>query len=103
MNSMVDIMRERSQRHVRVRWLMLEDFQPRAPAALRTWDPRPEIRTIHYVPADLMYSEKAALVVFRKLDGKLAYDSLVGEDTATRSWVRDLFAYGWERARPWSF
>lgn len=100
--NLIELMRERSNDGVRVRWLMHDTFKPKAPATLRAWDHRPEVRTTPTVPGHIIYNEKAALVTIRKLDGSMSYDSFSGDDPLFRAWARDLFLHEWERARPWS-
>lgn len=100
---LLELMHQRSDAGVKVRWLIHESFLPKAPAILRTWEHRPESRTAAAVPGHLLYNEKTALVTLRRLDGSMGYASFSGGDSRFREWAKGLFLYQWERARPWKF
>lgn len=101
--AIIEQMRQRSEAGVKFRWLMHESFRSKAPSTLRAWSHRPEIRTASAVPGHIIYSERAALVTIRKLDGSMSYDSFSGDDPRFLSWARDLFVHEWDKASPWSF
>ncbi len=100
--AIIELMRQRSQAGVKVRWLMHESFRDRAPAVLRAWERLPEVRSTPTVPGHIVVSERAALLTVRTVAGEMAYASFVGEDTAFRQWASDLFAHEWQKARPWA-
>lgn len=61
-----------------------------------------EIKTLKEVPCGLKMNDKIAGVALRDLDGKVDYSmGIVGEDESFRSWVRAIFDYYWDLARPW--
>jgi len=101
--AIIEVMRERSQAGVKIRWLMHEGFRSKAPETLRRWDSHPEVRVAASVPGHIVVTDSAALFTLRSFDGSMTYDSFSGEDKTFRNWANDYFLYEWARARPWTF
>ncbi len=65
---------------------------------------REEIAEIRSIPKLLVHdylTEKAAAVAFRHIDGKMTYETFVGEDASFLRWASDLFEDQWKKAKHW--
>lgn len=99
--ALIDILRERSQEGVKIRWLMQESFISGASSTLRSWKTLPEIRTIPLALGYIVVTDKAVSLTIRQNDGSMSYSSFYGEDASSLKWAKDLFDYEFERAKPW--
>jgi predicted transcriptional regulator len=97
----IDILRQRSQEGVKIRWLMQESFIPDAPSALSSWKKLPEIRTTPLALGYIVVTDKAASLSIRQNDGAMSYSSFYGEDPSSIKWTQELFNHEFERASPW--
>jgi predicted transcriptional regulator len=59
-----------------------------------------ERKVLQVVPVIMIISEKEASVSFPRLDGNVDFPSFFGTDPAFLKWVRDLYLYYWEQAKP---
>jgi predicted transcriptional regulator len=99
--ALIEVLRKRSLDGVKIRWLMLESFVPKAPSALDSWKKLPEIR-ITPMPLGLMLvTEKEANFNIRQNDGKIDFVSFHGTSPSFMKWVNDLWMHEWEKAKPW--
>ncbi len=57
-----------------------------------------EVRGLGNAPATFILTEKEAGIGFRMIDGKVDYAGFIGKDQTFRDWIKDLFAYYWEKA-----
>ncbi|HMK95036.1 MAG TPA: transcriptional regulator FilR1 domain-containing protein [Candidatus Limnocylindrales bacterium] len=99
--ALIEILRQRSQQGVKMRWLMLESFIPGAPSVLSSWKRLPEIRTTPKVLGYIVVTDKAALLSILENDGTMSYSPFYGEDASFLKWTEDLFTHEWEKAKPW--
>lgn len=97
----IDILRQRSQEGVKMRWLMQESFIPNAPSALSSWKKIPEIRTTPLVLGWIVVTERAASLSIRQNDRAMSLSSFYGEDPSSIKWTQELFNHEFERAKPW--
>jgi predicted transcriptional regulator len=99
--ALIEVLRKRSLEGVKIRWLMLESFIPKAPSVLDSWKPLPEIR-ITPMPLGLMLvTEKEANFNLQRTDGTIDYASFHGTSPLFMKWVNDLWMHEWEKAKPW--
>ena len=99
--ALIEILRQRGQEGVKMRWLMLESFIPSAPSVLSSWKRLPEIRTTPKVLGYIVVTDKAALLSILENDGTMSYSPFYGEDASFLKWTEDLFTHEWEKAKPW--
>ncbi len=99
--ALIEILRQRSQEGVKIRWLMHESFIPNAPSVLSSWKQLPEIRTTPKVLGYVVVTDKAALLSILENDGTMSYSPFYGEDASFLKWAEDLFIHEWEKAKPW--
>jgi len=99
--ALIEILKQRSQEGVKIRWLMHESFIPNAPSALSSWKRLPEIRTTPKVLGYIVVTDKAALLSILENDGTMSYSPFYGEDASFLKWTGDLFTHEWEKAKPW--
>ena len=97
----VNILRQRVQEGLKVRWLMDASFSDHARLMLRSDKQRPEVRVTPRVFGHVGTTDKAAVLTLRHNDGTLSFDAFVSEDPSFLKWAGDLFAHEWERAKPW--
>ena len=62
-----------------------------------------EIRGVKEIPAIMAATEKAATMCFRFNNGRMDYGGFYGTDSAFLNWVKDLFEYYWQNAKPQIF
>jgi predicted transcriptional regulator len=60
-----------------------------------------ERRILPDIPGTVIVTEKEACVSLFTLDGKMDYSAFYGSDPSVLGWAGDLFAYEWEKAKPW--
>jgi len=99
--ALIEILKQRSQGGVKMRWLMHESFIPNAPSVLSSWKKLPEIRTTSKVLGYIVITDKAALLSILENDGSMSYSPFYGEDASFLKWTEDLFTHEWEKAKPW--
>ncbi len=99
--AITEMMRQRNQEGIKVRWLIEENTVPRATTILRSWQPLPEIRIIPAVAGHYTVTDKAAMLILRYNDGTWSYDSFISEDASFLKWTEELFMYEWQKAKPW--
>ena len=99
--ALIEILKQRSQEGVKIRWLMDESFIPNAPSVLSSWKRLPEIRTTPKVLGYVVVTDKAALLSILENDGTMSYSPFYGEDVSFLKWTEDLFINEWEKAKPW--
>lgn len=97
----VNILRQRVQDGLKVRWLMDESFIPKAKLILPSDRLVPEIRTTPRVLGHVAVTDKEAILTIRRNDGTMSYNAFVGEGASFLKWAEDLYMYRWERAKPW--
>jgi predicted transcriptional regulator len=98
----LQIMRESAGKGVEVRWLIQESFLPKIESMFSGVEKIPEIRSIPKLLVHVYLTETAATIAFRHIDGKMTYESFVGEDASFLKWASDLFGYQWKSAKPWN-
>jgi predicted transcriptional regulator len=101
LESVDELMRQRCQEGVKVRWLIEENFIPRAPSILRSWQQLPEIRAIPSVIGHYAVTDTAAILTLRQNDGTMGFSSFIGETASFLKWTEELFMYEWQKAKPW--
>ena len=99
--ALIEILKQRSQEGVKIRWLMHESFIPNAPSVLSSWKQLPEIRRTPNVLGYVVVTDKAALLSILENDGTMSYSPFYGEDASFLKWAEDLFIHEWEKAKPW--
>jgi predicted transcriptional regulator len=99
--ALIEILKQRSEEGVKIRWLMHESFIPNAPSVLSSWKRLPEIRTTPKVLGYVVVTDKAALLSILENDGTMSYSPFYGEDVSFLKWTEDLFIHEWEKAKPW--
>jgi predicted transcriptional regulator len=99
--ALIEVLKQRSQEGVKMRWLMHESFIPNAPVVLSSWKRLPEIRTTPKVLGYIVVTDKAALLSILENDGTMSYSPFYGEDVSFLKWTEDLFIHEWEKAKPW--
>ena len=98
----LQMMMQRLQEGVKVRWLMQESFLPKAKPMLRSEKQIPEMRTTPRLSGHVYVTEKAAAITLRRNDGTMSLSSFYGEDPSFLKWAGDLFADEWQKAKVWS-
>ena len=98
----LQMMRQRLQEGVKVRWLLQESFVTKASPMLRSEKQIPEMRTTPRLSGHVYVTDKAAAITLRRNDGTMSLSSFYGEDPVFLKWANDLFKYEWEQAKPWS-
>ncbi len=101
LESIDELMRQRRQEGVKVRWLIEENFTSRAQNILGSWKQIPEIRVVASVIGHYTVTDNAAILTLRQNDGTMGFSSLIGRAPSFLRWVEDLFTYEWERAYIW--
>ncbi len=101
LESIDELMRQRRQEGVKVRWLIEENFMPRARLILRSWRLLPEIRVVSFVVGHYTVTERAAILTLRRNDGTMGFSALVGEGASFLKWVEELFMLEWQKANLW--
>ena len=101
MDTIVDIEIQRLKEGVKVKWLMLETFLPKARSKLCSVEKLPEMRWTPSIFGHVGVTDKAAILTIKRNDGALSYDAFVGEDPSFLKFAEDLFMHEWEKARPW--
>ena len=99
--ALIEILKQRSQEGVKMRWLMHGSFIPGAPSILSSWKRLPEIRTTPKVLGYIVVTDKAALLSILENDGTMSYSPFYGEDASFLKWTEDLFMHEWEKAKLW--
>ncbi|MDH5439346.1 MAG: DUF1724 domain-containing protein [Candidatus Bathyarchaeota archaeon] len=99
--AITEVMRQRSQEGVKVRWLIEDNSISRVTTILRSWQQLPEIRSIPTVAGHYTVTDKAAMLILRYNDGTWSYVSFIGEDASFLKWTEELFMYEWQKAKPW--
>jgi predicted transcriptional regulator len=101
MDTIVDIEVQRVNEGLKVRWLMLESFLPKARSKLCSVEKLPEMRWTPSIFGHVGVTDKAAILTIKRNDGALSYDAFVGEDPSFLKFAEDLFKHEWEKAKPW--
>jgi len=95
----LQIMRQRLEEGLRVRWLIQESFIEKSRSMFLAADKLPEIRVTPRIFIHIYLTEKEAALCFRNIDGKFDYVTFFSQDSTFLKWVSDLWAHGWEKAR----
>ena len=95
------LMLERLTEGVQVRWLVQESFLPTLRTMFRGSGKAPEVRLIPQLSGHIYLTENGGAFALRRNDGKMTYESFVGEDQGFKKWVSDWFTCEWLRAKPW--
>jgi predicted transcriptional regulator len=94
------ILRQQSMKGVKVRSLlqgkMIETIKEDL-IVKQSW----ERRIIPRICAIIVLTDKIVGIALPKLDGKMDYQVLEGNDPESMKWAGDLFEDQWNRARPW--
>jgi len=98
----LQMMMQRLQEGVKVRWLMQESFLSKAKSMLRSEKQIPEMRTIPRLSGHVYVTDKAAAITLRRNDGTMSLSSLFSDDPSFLKWSGDLFTYEWQKAKVWS-
>ena len=98
----LQMMRQRLQEGVKVRWLLQERFLTKAKATFRSEKHLPEMRTTPRLNGHIYVTDKTAAITLRRNYGTMSLSSLFGEDPSFLKWASDLFAYEWQKAKDWS-
>jgi len=96
----LQMMRQRLQEGVKVRWLIQESFLPKAKPMLRSEKQIPEMKTTPRLSGHIYVTDKAAAITLRRNDGTMSLSSLFSEDSTFLKWAGDLFKFEWEKAKP---
>jgi len=97
----LEVMEQRIEEGVKVRWLLQESYLPKAREVLRSMKKFPEMRHTPWLWGHLYQNEAAADVQLRQIDGTQDYLSFHGKDPQFLRWAEDFFEYEWKRAKPW--
>ena len=97
----LEIMKQRVDEGVKVRWLLQESYLPKAREVLRSVKKFPEMRHTPWLWGHLYQNEDAADVQLRLNDGTQDYLSFHGKDPRFLSWANDFFEHEWKKAKPW--
>jgi predicted transcriptional regulator len=92
---MSPIMLERSQKGLKLKFLLPENRLPTATAIVKNV----EVKGISEVPAIVVLTEKEGAVCFRQLEGRVDYAGFFGKDPTFLNWVKDLFLYYWDKGK----
>jgi predicted transcriptional regulator len=92
---MSPIMFERSQKGLKLKFLLPENRLPTATAIVKNL----EVKGISEVPAIVVLTEKEGAVCFHQLEGRVDYAGFFGKDPTFLNWVKDLFLYYWEKGK----
>ena len=92
---MSPIMFERSQKGLKLKFLLPENRLPAATAIVKNV----EVKGISEVPAIVVLTEKEGAVCFRQLEGRVDYAGFFGKDPTFLNWVKDLFLYYWDNGK----
>ena len=99
----LEVMRQRSEEGLRVRWLAQEGALPTVLKSLRSATKKPQIRVVPRLSWHVYLTDLSAAVGFRRLDGAMSYDiAFSGETPSFLRWASDLFDRGWGEAKEWS-
>ena len=98
----LQMMRQRLQEGVKVRWLIQESFLIKAKPMLIIENQIPEMRSTPKLSGHVYVTDKAAAITLRRNDGTMSLSSLFSEDASFRKWAGDLFTYEWQNAKPWN-
>jgi len=98
--SLLKVIRERLQQGLKVRWLMYESYRAKAKSFLRSAKQFPEMRLSSNIPIDITLTDKAAAIALTS-NKDISYSVFFGADPRFLQWTEDLFAYEWEKAKPW--
>lgn len=101
LESIDELMRQRCQEGIKVRWLIEESLIPRAPSILHAWQKLPEIRVLPMVVGHYTLTDKMAILTLRQNDGTMGFSSLFGDSASFLKWTEELFMYEWHKAKPW--
>jgi predicted transcriptional regulator len=97
----LQIMMQRLEEGVRVRWLTQESFIEKSRSMLLAARKIPEIRVTSRILTHIYQTEKEAAVCFRNIDGTFDYITFFSKDSEFLNWSSDLWVHGWEKAKPW--
>jgi len=100
-DTQLEVMKQRIEEGVRVRWLLQESYLPKARDVLRSVKKFPEMRYTPWLFGHLYQNEGAADVQVRQNSGAQDYVSFYGKDPQFLHWASDLFEYEWKKAKPW--
>jgi predicted transcriptional regulator len=98
--SLLNVTRERFQQGLKVKWLMYERYRARAKSFLRSDTQFPEMRLSASIPIDITLTDKAAAIALTS-NKDISYSVFFGADSNFLRWTEDMFAYEWEKAKPW--
>ncbi len=97
----LQIMKERAGERVKIRCMVQESSLPKVESMFSDAGKTPEIRLVPKLLVHVYLTEKAAAVAFRHIDGKMTYETFVGEDASFLKWASDLYEDQWKKAKPW--
>jgi len=95
LTSTVPIIGERMKRGVEFRFIFPETIVP--PPGVKP-EPGAKRRRLPKVDEVILMTEKEAMFGFPDLNGKMDYALLIGKDSISHNWCKDLFLYRWEKA-----
>ena len=97
----LEVMKQRIEEGVKVRWLLQESYLPKAKEVLRPMKKLPEVRYTPWLWGHLYQNDDAADVQLRQIDGTQDYLSFHGKDPQFLRWASDFFEYEWKKAKLW--
>jgi len=86
--------------------VVFRDLFPEDPAPERGHQPEPDpkkyegrVIPLADIPAIIVLTERAAVVCFRFIGGRMDYAGFFGKDPTSLKWVKDLFLYYWDKGK----
>jgi predicted transcriptional regulator len=96
--NMISVMNEHAEKGIELKFLLPEKSLP-ANATPPELPKNVEIRGIPELPASVALTEKAGVVCFRQIGGRIDYAGFGGKDPVLLNWIKDLFFYYWDKAK----
>jgi len=97
LTSTVPIIGEKVKSGVEFRFIFPENLVP--PPGVKPV-PGTQRRTMPKVEEIILMTEKEVMFGFPDLDGRIDYALLIGKDSKSHKWCKDLFLHRWEKAIP---
>lgn len=94
------IVEEKMKRGIELRSILPEDLVPPPGYKLPPLTSGIQRRVLPTVKIVIVMTEKVAAVCLPNLRGKMDYTGFGGEDPKFHKWVKDLYLYYWEQAKP---
>jgi predicted transcriptional regulator len=101
LENIIELTRQRCREGIKVRWLIEENFIPKATSLLRSWEQLPEMRSAPSFIGHYGVTETGAILILFQKDGEISFSSFFGQSPSLLKWTEDLFTYEWQKAKPW--